>query len=130
MNILVSQEMLWIFLVFLYKYWEAIERLLRGYWGAIEGLLRGYWGAIEGFNRILKEFLYLYKNKNKGGKMEEWVYLSILRSTIIVGFILFIRYDDSPKYIFPIMINIIVGFISLIYFLYFYSNDKNITYIL
>ena len=62
--------------------------------------------------------------------MEEWVYLSILRSTIIVGFILFIRYDDSPKYIFPIMINIIVGFISLIYFLYFYSNDKNITNII
>jgi len=59
--------------------------------------------------------------------MDEWIYLSIFRSTIIVGFILFIRYDDSPKYLFPIMINIIMGFISLIYFLYFYSNDKNIT---
>jgi hypothetical protein len=56
----------------------------------------------------------------------EWVYLSVLRSTIIVGFILFIRYDDAPKYIFPVIINIIVGIISLIYFLYFYSNDKNI----
>jgi hypothetical protein len=56
----------------------------------------------------------------------EWVYLSVLRSTIIVGFILFIKYDDSPKYIFPVIINIIVGLISLIYFLYFYSNDKNI----
>jgi hypothetical protein len=56
----------------------------------------------------------------------EWVYLSIIRSTIIVGFILFIKYDDAPKYIFPVIINIIVGVISLIYFLYFYSNDKNI----
>jgi hypothetical protein len=56
----------------------------------------------------------------------EWVYLSVLRSIIIVGFILFIKYDDSPKYIFPVIINIIVGLISLIYFLYFYSNDKNI----
>ena len=56
----------------------------------------------------------------------EWVYLSVLRSTITVGFILFIRYDDAPKYIFPVIINIIVGIISLIYFLYFYSNDKNI----
>lgn len=56
----------------------------------------------------------------------EWVYLSVLRSTIIVGFILFIKYDDAPKYIFPVIINIIVGIISLIYFLYFYSNDKNI----
>jgi hypothetical protein len=56
----------------------------------------------------------------------EWVYLSVLRSTIIVGFILFIKYDDSPKYIFPVIINIIVGLISLIYFLCFYSNDKNI----
>ena len=56
----------------------------------------------------------------------EWVYLSVLRSTIIVGFILFIKYDDAPKYIFPVIINVIVGIISLIYFLYFYSNDKNI----
>ena len=56
----------------------------------------------------------------------EWVYLSIIRSTIIVGFILFIKYDDAPKYIFPVIINIIVGVIILIYFLYFYSNDKNI----
>jgi hypothetical protein len=56
----------------------------------------------------------------------EWVYLSILRSTIIVGFIMFIKYDDAPKYIFPVLINILVGFISLIYFIYFYSNDKNI----
>ena len=44
----------------------------------------------------------------------EWVYLSIIRSTIIVGFILFIKYDDAPKYIFPVIINIIVGVISLI----------------
>lgn len=56
----------------------------------------------------------------------EWVYLSVLRSSIIVGFILFIKYDDAPKYIFPVIINIIVGIISLIYFLYFYSNDENI----
>ena len=56
----------------------------------------------------------------------EWVYLSILRSTIIVGFILYIKYDDTPKYLFPIIINILVGLISLIYFMYFYINDKNI----
>jgi hypothetical protein len=56
----------------------------------------------------------------------EWVYLSILRSTIIVGFILYIKYDDTPKYLFPIIINILVGLISLIYFIYFYINDKNI----
>jgi hypothetical protein len=56
----------------------------------------------------------------------EWVYLSVLRSSIIAGFILFIRYDDSPKYIFPVMINIIVGLLSLIYFIYFYSSDKNV----
>ena len=56
----------------------------------------------------------------------EWVYLSILRSTIIVGFILYIKYEDTPKYLFPIIINILVGLISLIYFIYFYINDKNI----
>ena len=56
----------------------------------------------------------------------EWVYLSILRSTIIAGFILYIKYDDTPKYLFPIIINILVGLISLIYFIYFYINDKNI----
>ena len=56
----------------------------------------------------------------------EWVYLSVLRSTIIVGFILFIKYDETPNYIFPIIINIIVGIFSLIYLLYFFRNDKNI----
>ena len=39
----------------------------------------------------------------------EWIYLSVIHSIIVAGLILFLRYDDTPSNVFPIITNIIVG---------------------
>ena len=51
-----------------------------------------------------------------------WIQLSIIHSFIAVSLILYIRYDNTPYYIFPIIINIIVGLLSIIYFLFYYNE--------
>lgn len=51
-----------------------------------------------------------------------WVYLSILYSFIMSLRILYIRFDDTPFIMFPLIINIIVGVLSLVYFLWYYSE--------
>ena len=49
-----------------------------------------------------------------------WIYLSIFRSILVVLKILYIRYDNTPYIMFPLIINIIAGSVSLVYFsLYF-----------
>ncbi len=36
----------------------------------------------------------------------EWIYLSVIHSIIVAGLILFLRYDDTPSNVFPIITNI------------------------
>ena len=52
----------------------------------------------------------------------DWVYLSILHSIIVALLILYIRYDNTPFIIFPLIINIIVGILSLVYFIFHYNE--------
>lgn len=51
-----------------------------------------------------------------------WIYLSILHSIIVALLILYIRYDKTPFIIFPLIINIIVGILSLVYFIFYYNE--------
>lgn len=51
-----------------------------------------------------------------------WVYLSVLHSILVVLLILYIRYDNTPHLMFPIIVNIIVGVMSLVYFLVYYRE--------
>ena len=52
----------------------------------------------------------------------DWIQLSILHSIIVALLILYIRYDNTPFIIFPIIINIIVGVLSLVYFILYYKE--------
>jgi hypothetical protein len=52
----------------------------------------------------------------------DWIQLSIIHSLIVVSLIIYIRYDDTPYFIFPIVVNIIVGLLSIIYFIYYYNE--------
>ena len=49
----------------------------------------------------------------------EWIYLSVLHSAVVAGLILFLRYDDTPSNVFPIITNVIVGILSVLYILSF-----------
>ena len=51
----------------------------------------------------------------------DWIILSIIHSIIVAGLILFLRYDETPSNIFPIIANIIVGILSMLYILSFYK---------
>jgi drug/metabolite transporter (DMT)-like permease len=51
----------------------------------------------------------------------EWIILSVIHSAIVAGLILFLRYDETPSNIFPIIANIIVGILSVLYILSFYK---------
>jgi hypothetical protein len=51
-----------------------------------------------------------------------WIYLSILHSIIVAILILYIKYDNTPYIIFPLVINIIVGALSLVYFILYYKE--------
>jgi hypothetical protein len=51
----------------------------------------------------------------------EWIVLSIIHSVIVAGLILFLRYDETPSNIFPIIANVIVGILSLLYIFTFYK---------
>ena len=53
----------------------------------------------------------------------EWIYLAIIHSFLVVSLITYIRYDTTPYFIFPIIINIIVGILSILYFTYYYKED-------
>jgi hypothetical protein len=52
----------------------------------------------------------------------DWVFLSILHSIIVALLILYIRYDNTPYMIFPLIINIIVGILSFTYFIFYYKE--------
>jgi len=52
----------------------------------------------------------------------DWIYLSIIHSIIVALLILYIKYDKTPYIIFPIIINIIVGLLSLVYFILYYKE--------
>jgi drug/metabolite transporter (DMT)-like permease len=52
----------------------------------------------------------------------DWIYLSIIHSIIVALLILYIKYDNTPYLIFPIIINIIVGLLSIIYFVLYYKE--------
>jgi hypothetical protein len=54
--------------------------------------------------------------------MGDWIYLSILHSIIVAILILYIKYDNTPYIIFPLVINIIVGALSLAYFTLYYKE--------
>ena len=51
-----------------------------------------------------------------------WVPLSIFRSFLSASLIMFLRIDDTPKYVFPVIVNMLVGILCIVYFLSFYSN--------
>ena len=52
-----------------------------------------------------------------------WIPLSIFRSIITSGLILFKKLDQTDKFLFPIITSIIVGICGLIYFLIYYNNN-------
>jgi hypothetical protein len=52
----------------------------------------------------------------------DWIYLSIIHSIIVALLILYIRYDNTPYLMFPIIINIIVGLLSIVYFILYYKE--------
>jgi drug/metabolite transporter (DMT)-like permease len=52
----------------------------------------------------------------------EWIYLSILHSIIVALLIQYIRYDNTPYILFPLIINIIVGIFSITYFILYYKE--------
>jgi hypothetical protein len=51
-----------------------------------------------------------------------WIELSVFRSFLVALKILYIRYDKTVHLMFPIIINIIVGCISLSYFTLYYNE--------
>jgi len=51
-----------------------------------------------------------------------WIPLSIFRSFLSASLIMFLRIDDTPKYVFPVIVNMLVGILCVAYFLYFYYN--------
>ena len=51
-----------------------------------------------------------------------WVPLAIIRSIISASLIMFLRIDDTPKYIFPVVVNMLVGILCVAYFLSFYTQ--------
>lgn len=51
-----------------------------------------------------------------------WIYLSLLHSILVVSLILYIRYDNTPQFIFPIVVSIIAGAMSLAYFMFYYRE--------
>jgi len=53
----------------------------------------------------------------------EWIYLAIIHSFLVVSLITYIRYDTTPYFILPIIANIIVGILSILYFTYYYKED-------
>jgi hypothetical protein len=54
--------------------------------------------------------------------MMVWVQLSILRSFIAASMILYLRFDNTPHIMFPIIVTIIRGFICFIYFTLYYRE--------
>tara|TARA_B110000444_G_scaffold258214_1_gene298515 strand:+ start:306 stop:716 length:411 start_codon:yes stop_codon:yes gene_type:complete len=52
-----------------------------------------------------------------------WIPLSIFRSIITSGLILFQKLDQTDKFLFPTITSIIVGICGLIYFLIYYNNN-------
>jgi hypothetical protein len=52
----------------------------------------------------------------------DWVQLSILHSILVALSILYIRYDNTLYIMFAIIIKIIVGLLSLVYFILYYRD--------
>lgn len=53
----------------------------------------------------------------------DWIFLAIIHSFLVVSLITYIRYDTTPYFVLPIIANIIVGILSIIYFAYYYKED-------
>jgi hypothetical protein len=51
-----------------------------------------------------------------------WLFLLILKSLISAILIIFIKNDNTKYFIFPIIVNIIIGFLCILYFLLFYNT--------
>ena len=51
-----------------------------------------------------------------------WIHLSIFRSIIVALLILSLRYDSTPYFMLPIIVNVIVGVISILYFIFYYTE--------
>jgi hypothetical protein len=51
-----------------------------------------------------------------------WIHLSIFRSVIVALLILSLRYDSTPYFMLPIIVNVIVGVISTMYFIFYYTE--------
>ena len=65
------------------------------------------------YANIMIFICYIYRIKM------EWIYLSVIHSIIVACLILFLRYDNTPSNIFPIITNIIVGILSILYIISF-----------
>jgi hypothetical protein len=82
--------------------------------------------VITDFNTLdiydyLITYLFLLFIYNISYRMN-WIYLSLLHSILVVSLILYIRYDNTPQFIFPIVVSIIVGAMSLAYFMFYYRE--------
>jgi len=51
-----------------------------------------------------------------------WLLLLILKSLMSAILIIYIKNDDTKYLIFPIIVNIIIGFLCIIYFILFYKK--------
>jgi len=52
----------------------------------------------------------------------DWVYLSILHSILDALLILYLRYDNTLFLMFPVITNIIMGILSIVFFIFFYRE--------
>jgi hypothetical protein len=52
----------------------------------------------------------------------DWVYLSILHSILDALLILYLRYDNTLFLMFPVITNIIMGVLSIVFFIFFYRE--------
>ena len=51
-----------------------------------------------------------------------WIHSFIFRSVIVALLILSLRYDSTPYFMLPFIVNIISGSISLMYFIFYYTE--------
>ena len=52
-----------------------------------------------------------------------WIPFAILRSVLASGLIFYTKIDNTDKFILPIITQIIIGIICVLYFIYFYKDE-------
>ena len=52
-----------------------------------------------------------------------WIPFALLRSVLASGLIFYTKIDNTDKFILPIITQIIIGIICVLYFIYFYKDE-------